>query len=278
MNIVALMQTYNQRQFVANCIENLNAQGVSVHVTDNESTDGTVEIAECYLGQGVVGIEQVSREECPDLPAMMRQKERLAETVDADWLIHVEADELHITPDPRGSVGDALRAADEAGFNAVNFIEFTFVPTVESPDHDHSDYPQTMRSYYPYLIEYPHRLNAWKRQDEPVDLVSSDGHRVAFGGLLMAPRNLYMRHFLFLSLEQAREKYEALTKFYRTSIPRMRTKGNWRIDFDISRVTLPSERELRYWVPGQELDRSEPLNYHLPILPVSQSQAAAVTL
>jgi hypothetical protein len=268
MNIVALIQTYNQRHFVANCIEHLNAQGVSVHITDNESTDGTSEIAERYLGHGVVAIEQLSREQCPDLPAMMRHKERLAETVDADWLIHVEADELHVTPDPRGSLSDALRAADEAGFNAVNFLEFTFVPTVESPDHDHADYPQTMRSYYPYLIDYPHRLNAWKRQDGPVDLVTSDGHRVAFPGLVMAPRNLYMRHFIFLSLEQAREKYEALTKFYRTSIPRMQTKGNWRIDFDISRVQLPSESQLRQWVPGQPLDRSEPLSYHLPILPV----------
>jgi hypothetical protein len=262
MKIVALLQTYNERRFIANCIEHLHAQGVSVYVIDNESTDDTVEIAERYQGRGVVGIEQLPRDRAPDLPAQLRRKEELAATVDADWLMHVDADELHTSPTPRQSLADALSSADAMGFNAVNFLEFTFVPTAEEPDHDHPDYAHTMRWYYPFQIEFPHRLNAWKRQDEPVDLVSSDGHRVGFNGLRMAPRNLYMRHFLFLGVEHAQEKYTANGDFYRTS-PDM---VSWRLAFDIAQIKFPPERQLRVYVPGQPLDRSEPRSWHLPIL------------
>lgn len=262
MKIVALVQTHNERRFIANCIEHLHGQGVSVYVVDNGSTDATVEISERYVGRGVVGIEQLPREQAPDLPAQLKRKEELAASLDADWFIHIDADELHLSPDSRQSLADALRAADDMGFNVVNFLEFTFVPTAESPDHDHPEYERTMRWYYPFLIDYPHRLNAWKRQDGPVDLVSSDGHRVEFPGRRMWPRNLYMRHFLFLGEEHAREKYTANGDFYRTS-PEM---VSWRLGLDPKRIKFPSERLLRHYVPGEPLDRSEPLNWHLPIL------------
>ena len=64
-----------------------------------------------------------------------------------------------------------------------------------------------MRSYYPFLPRFPHRLNAWKRLDVPVDLSSSGGHRIQFPGLRMAPESLYSRHYLFLSLPHLASKY-----------------------------------------------------------------------
>lgn len=231
-----------------------------------------VEIAEGYLGDGVVAIEQLPRSASHDLPGQLKHKEELASSIDADWLIHLDADELHSSPAPRQTLADALRAADEAGFNAVNFLEFTFVPTAESPDHDHPDFERTMRWYYPLLPLYPHRLNAWKRQDGPVDLVSSDGHQVAFEGLRMAPRNLSMRHYPFLSIAHAREKYERNGAFYITTPER--TRYNWRIDFDWKRVRLPSDRELRQYEPDQPLDRSEPLKHHLAIVPLWEENPA----
>jgi glycosyltransferase involved in cell wall biosynthesis len=259
MKIVALLQTFNERRFVANCIEHLNDQGVTVYVVDNQSTDETIEIAERYIGRGVIGIEELPRDGHWDLRRQLERKQQLAADLDADWLMHVDADELHTSPQPGQSLADALRAADELGFNALNFLEFTFVPTAESPDHDHADYEQTMRSYYPFLLRYPHRLNAWKRQDGPVELASSNGHRVDFPGLRMAPRNLCMRHFLFLSIDHAAEKYSR--KFPATR----QDEIDWRIQFDAATIKLPSERMLRRYVPGTPLDRTEPLNYHLPM-------------
>jgi hypothetical protein len=39
---------------------------------------------------------------------------------------------------------------DAGGYNAVDFSELAFVPTRESPDHDHPDYRRTMRWYYAF--------------------------------------------------------------------------------------------------------------------------------
>ena len=72
---------------------------------------------------------------------------------------------------------------------------------------DHLRFRQTMRHYYPFLPEFPHRLNAWKRQEERVVLRATAGHRVQFEGLRMSRRSLSMRHYLFLSPEHARQKY-----------------------------------------------------------------------
>ena len=170
MRIVAILATFNEARFIAGSIEHLREQGVDVHLIDNESTDATVAIAERYVGAGVIGIETLPRAGASDLYARLMRKEELAQTLDADWLMHVDADEFHIAAAPRRSLAQAFAEADAAGFNAVNFIEYTFVPTREHPDHDHPDFARTMRHYYPFLPWFPHRLNAWKRQEQRVDL------------------------------------------------------------------------------------------------------------
>ena len=256
MRIVALLQTYNERRYVAGCIEHLRDQGVHVYVIDNESTDETVEIVERYLGRGVVGLETLTRRGGWHAPPQLERKQELAASLDADWLIHLDADERRSSPDPRQSLAEALVAADEAGFNAVNFLDFMFVPTIEAPDHDHPDYEQTMRSYFHYLPQFPNRLTAFKRQDGPVDLTSGLGHRVDFPGLRPSPRNLSMRHYIFLNLAHLREKYEDAGRR-----PGDGLSSGWRSE--LSRVRLPSDRQLRHDTAGGQLDGSEPLAHYL---------------
>jgi len=263
LRIVAILQTFNERRFVATCIEHLNAQGVSVYLIDNDSTDDTLEIAERYLGRGVVGIERMPRLDSWELWRQLERKQELAASLDADWFMHVDADELHTTHDPRKTLAEAFAEVDAQGFNAVNFLEFTFVPTAESPDHDHPDFVQTMQWYYSYGAKYPFRMNAWKRQEDPVDLVTSDGHEVDFPGLRIAPRSLCMRHYLFLSVEHACEKWSREIDPVRAEI--QRGHQNFRLDFHAGKIELPSERQLRRAVAGQPLDRSEPRRYHLVI-------------
>ncbi len=269
MRVVALIQTYNERRFVARCIEHLREQGVDVYVIDNDSTDGTVEIVERYVGNGVIGLESMPRAGCFDLRRQLERKAELAGSLDADWFIHLDPDEFRFSADPHQSLAEALRVADESGFNAANFLEFTFVPTIEHPDHDHLEFERTMRWYYPFVPEYPHRLTAWKRQDGPVDLTATGGHRVAFPGLRMAPRNLYLRHYLFLSRAHLREKYllgRAVLLPCAPSGPfssKERWWDGWDAGQDVAQIPLPSEQVLRRHVPGELFDRSEPVRTRL---------------
>ncbi|HEX3511307.1 MAG TPA: glycosyltransferase family 2 protein [Solirubrobacteraceae bacterium] len=257
MRIIALIQVYNERRFIANCIEHLREQGVEVYLVDNESTDDTVAIAERYVGRGVIDIESIAREDCYAVREQVAHKEQLAQRLDADWFIHYDADEVRVSPKQGQTLAEAIAEYDEAGFNAINFLEFTFVPTRESPDHDHPDFAKTMLWYYPYLPTFPHRLNAWKNQDGPVDLGGA-GHRIKFPGLRMAPESLYMRHYMFLSAEHVREKYVGMPRREPPGLPQ-----HWRGLLRADDVQLSSEKEMRRYTADHLLDPSEPRTTHL---------------
>lgn len=176
MRIVAIVATYNEERFIRCCIENLIEQGVEVYVIDNESADATREIAISYLGRGVIGVETLVRRGVYSWRPILERKEVLAATLDADWFMHVDADEIRLPPEGMGTLSSAFEGLTRRGYNSVNFMEFAFVPTRESPDHDHAAFAQTMRWYYPFLPSFPNRLNAWKKQERRVDLAWSGGH------------------------------------------------------------------------------------------------------
>ncbi len=254
MNIVAILQTYNEQRFIGDCLDHLAEQGISAYLVDNESTDDTVAIAERRLGANLVGIETLARDGHFALRKQLARKQELAQSLDADWLIHLDADEFRVSPDRGHSLAEALVEADADGFNAVNFIEFAFMPTVEAPDHDHPDYLRTMTSYYPYLPRTPHRLNAWKRQDGPIELIGG-GHLVKFPGLKMAPRSMYSRHYLFLSRDHAARKFGP-----NRYAPDEVAHGwhRFRVQVNPAKIELHRENELRRYEADDLLDASDP--------------------
>jgi glycosyltransferase involved in cell wall biosynthesis len=272
MRIVAMIQVFNERRFIAPCVEHLREQGIDVYLIDNESTDDTVAIAERYLGNGVIGIESLPRPGGFELRRQCRRQEELAAELDADWLIHHDADEMRASTQRGQSLAEAIREADEAGFNAVNFLEFAFVPTLEAPDHDHPAFALTMRSYYPFQPWFPHRCNAWKRQDEPVELEWSAGHVVRFPDLRMAPRTLAMRHYLFLNVEHAQHK------FVRRAFSEDEVDDGWygwRATLKAEDVRLPSAGRLRSYLADHLLDGTNPWQHHVLDPEWQLSEAAA---
>lgn len=260
MRILALLATFNEERFVRACISHLVRQGADVYLIDNESADRTVELARTFLGRGLVGIETLPRFGMFSLRTQLRRKEALADRINADWYLHLDADEMHISPDPHRTLRDELEAADASGYNAVNFLEFAFVATREEPWHDHADFARSMRRYYPFEPTTPHRLNAWKRQGAPVDLAGTGGHVVQFDGLRASPRNLWMKHYLYLSREHAMEK------FVRRRFDPSEVADGWygfrpRLTDDTLR--LPSNDETRFMAEDDVLDPSEPRRTHL---------------
>src|SRR5207244_6256033 len=134
----------NEQRFVGGVPDEPAAHGRSGHLIENESTDETVAIAERRLTRNLIGIETLPRSGCYSLRTQLARKEQLAQNLEADWFIHVDADELRVTPYQRRSLAQSSAEIDEAGVNAVNFLEFTFVPTREHPDHDHPEFVHTM--------------------------------------------------------------------------------------------------------------------------------------
>jgi glycosyltransferase involved in cell wall biosynthesis len=256
----ALIAVYNEARFIEGCIEHLVEQGMHVYVIDNASEDDTADIVRRHLGRGVIGIETMPRSGVFKLRDVLRRKEELAMTLDADWFMHCDADEIRLAP-PRfaPTLAEGFAEAVRRGYNAVNFQEFTFVPTRESPDHDHPRFRETMHWYYPFLPSFPHRRNAWQKQAERVDLVTYAGHRVVFPGLRMLPEPFILRHYLFLSAEHANRKYGA-----RRHDPEALALGwhGWREAYTPQTLELPSADELRTYVSDDALDARDPRTRH----------------
>jgi glycosyltransferase involved in cell wall biosynthesis len=256
---LALLATYNEERFIAGCLEHLFAQGVEAYLCDNGSTDATVAIAERHLGRGLRGIEQIPRDGTYRWKQILARKERLAAELDADWFLHLDADEVPLPPQSCRTLIEGLAEADAEGYNAVEFSEFTFVPTVESPDHDHPDYRRTMRWYYPFAGRDLHLVRGWKRQPQPVDLASSGGHVVRFPDWRLSPRRFRLCHYLFLSPEHALRKY--VRKTYDSEEVRDGWHG-WRATLTADGIRLPSQTLLRTTTTPEDLDPSAPRKTH----------------
>jgi hypothetical protein len=174
--------------------------------------------------------------------------------------MHVDADEVHLPPSSGKTLAQAIAQVDMEGYNAINFLEFTFIPVQEAPNHDHPNFRQTMRWYYPFLPSFPHRLNAWKTQQVPVELVWSGGHQVRFPNLRMYPESFLMLHYLFLSVPHAIHKYS-----HQCHDPEDVKAGwgtGWRSKLRPETIQLPSQRELYTFTFNAQLDSTNPRKRH----------------
>ena len=276
MRIVAILASFNEEVFVRACFENYFAQGVEVYLIDNSSTDATVEIARQYLGRGLVGIESFPRHGSYVWEPILRRKEEVAEELGADWYLHADMDEIRRPPPGFRTIADALREAERAGANQVNFKNYLFLPTKEAPDHEHPDFERTMLWYRYMEPSYPNQVKGWKNQgratlsqrlrrlfgrDEatppkPVDLVATGGHLAAVANPTLWPVDFIMKHYQVLSIDHAIRKYVE-----KTYSPEELARGwhGWKGTVRPANLRLPSESEMRRYKSDEALDSSDPI-------------------
>lgn len=260
MRVVAILAAYNERRFIEPCLEHLHKHGVDAYLIDNCSTDNTVALAERWLGRGLIGIESFPRGEGDvyDWRGLLRRKEEIARELDADWFIHLDPDELRLPPASGPTLREALETVDGEGFNAVDFAEFTFVPSREDPDHDHPDFQRTLRTYYTFAgPRSPHQLKAWKAHPEAT--LESGGHRVSFPEVKIYPRQFRMKHYLILSIPHAIEKY--VERRYNPEEVESGWHG-WRAKVGATDIQLPKRSALRVSLSDDDLDPSSPRETH----------------
>src|SRR5258707_282662 len=95
--VIAIMSAFNEADIISSVIGHLVENRVDVYLIDNHSTDDTVAQAKRWLGKGLLDIELFPKSEPADTfdwAAILRRKEELAMTLQADWFIHHDADEI----------------------------------------------------------------------------------------------------------------------------------------------------------------------------------------
>lgn len=260
LRIVALLAVRNESLYLARCLEHLYQQGIETCIIDNESTDDTLRIAESFLGRGVFRIESQPYPGFFDLIGQLSMKERLASEIDADWFIHYDADEIREAPEPYQTLKEGIEAVDLAGYNAINFDEFVFLPTSDNESFENTDYVETMCYYYFYEPVKCRQVKAWKKTVESANISDSGGHDVFFEGRRIFPRNFIMRHYITLSAKHAISKYTRERIYSQQEIQDRAWHGS-RATFAPEKLKF-SSRGLLKCIDDGVWDLSEPWNSH----------------
>ena len=204
MKVAAILCTRNEALHVESTLRDLIAEGIEVALIDHNSTDGTLDIARPFLGNGLISIEHLAFDGTFSLTSQLQAKWELAQRLNHDWLMHVDADEWHMAPSADLSLVEAIAQVDRDGYNCINFNEFVFVPG-PGEDLTDCDYRRTSTRYYFFRPRYPFAVRAWKH-DGTLDNRRNAGHEID-GDARLYPIDFHMRHYIFLSEHHAREKY-----------------------------------------------------------------------
>jgi glycosyltransferase involved in cell wall biosynthesis len=206
MDIVAVLAMRNERAYLANALQHLIDNGIRYAILDNESDDGSTDIlAEARFRQHLVHLETLPYPGHFDLFAQLEAKQRLYDSLDADWLMHLDVDEIVHSYRPGERLDDAISRIAATGADAINFNEFVFLPVEADYIPDHPGV-QPMRHYYHFSQGVPQKINAWRAALRP-DKVKSGGHKLHGVDYRLAEETLAMRHYMFTDQDHAYAKY-----------------------------------------------------------------------
>lgn len=246
--MVAIIPVFNEADVLGSAIRRLASSGAEAYVIDNWSTDGSYELARDLVEGPVVGVERFPPEGATGRHEWDRMLDRIAEvgaTLDADWVMHHDADELRQPPWPGVDWRRALWAVQQDGFNCIDHTVLVFPPT-RGPSLPGADFVDAMR-YFEFGQRPGHFLQrkGW-RAGQAVDLSSTGGHDVSFPGRRVYPFKFLLRHYPIRSQAHGEQKVfgERLPRYD----PRLRRRG-WHTQYD---GLQPGHRFVR---PRRELTR-----------------------
>jgi glycosyltransferase involved in cell wall biosynthesis len=263
MQIVAVIGLRNEEAHIANLLRDLKENNICYAILDNASTDSTLTIAKREeFRSHLVTIAFIPFDNAFDLTLQLTEKMALIESSDADWVIHLDADEILHSYRQGESLNEAITRTDAAGFNVIDFNEFVFLPVDFDYEPDRLGH-QPMRHYYFFERAKPpppHRMIAWKRASG-LSMIEKGGHKLVGADIRLSPEKMAMRHYIFCSQEHAFRKY-AVRRFAPHDLARGWHRN--RVDQHVENFRFPSVDRLCFLETAQSriFDRSRPVELH----------------
>jgi len=252
LRVVAIIAIHNERPYLANCLTHLVQNGVEYAIIDNGSTDGAENIlSEPRFAAGLVAVQHLPFTGVFDLNAQLVAKQRLAATLDADWFIHLDADEIMHSYQEQESLKSAIVRLDAQGWQVINFDEFVFLP-VDANYVTDCEGMQPLLHYYFFEPKRPRLMRAWKATNN-LSNVGSGGHILTGADFRLAPEPLTLRHYIFRDQGHAFEKYrrrqysqaEIARGWHYNRVGQPETKFTFPSPTALERITTRGERNLR---------------------------------
>lgn len=263
MKCVAVITVRNEVNYLKVLLPYLISQGILFAVINNDSSDGSLELCKTFQGQGCVGIYHQDYNGHFELEKQLEIKQQVYQKIDADWLMHLDADEIPQALTPNIKLLDAITQTEKQGYNCINFEEFVFLP-VNSQTQITGNYLKENLHYY-YFAPKPIRLmRAWKKTND-VSNVSNGGHLLKGSAIKLCPNNFILRHYICLSQQHIFNKY-LTRKFVSTELER--GWHNNRVNLTRKQLTFPNAHNLKklaHWSSNQfERSMPKPVHYWEP--------------
>lgn len=206
--ILAFIAARDEERYLPRMLAHMAREGIEAVVLDNGSApEGRAQLEglrEAGLVRSIIDLPYPGHF---DLVAQLQAKAHLIDACDADWVMHLDADEMPHSTHEGETLAQAIARADAAGANAVNFHEFVFLPLEGMSD---AEWPQggffPFQHYYHFAPAPQWRMLAWRR-DAALSNIGSGGHLLAGPDLRLWDQDMVLRHYVFLSQRHALEKY-----------------------------------------------------------------------
>jgi glycosyltransferase involved in cell wall biosynthesis len=260
LSICAIIAARNELHYLNILLPLLAEQRIDVIIVDNESTDGSSELYSGLMGKPIITVETLPYRGSFSLSEQLSAKQELCKTINHDWVIHHDADEIMEHHKPGLTLRDAIQEADRAGYNILNFEEFVFLPEPNSNYFNRNYYAELLRYYF--FEPKKNRLNrAWKRSSQ-LSNTTTGGHILKGSYLSVAPTNHILRHYIALSGHHAKEKYLG-----RDFDPKELAKRwhNNRLNFTKKNLLLPDKNAFLFRLnryDSKDFCRTKPANKH----------------
>ena len=250
VKITAVVAIRNGAFYFPKLCQHARQNGFTLAIIDNDSTDNLQTLIK--QNSDVIEYSTMLKYDGKfDLIKQLEAKENIIRRITTDWVIHLDVDELLYSNIENESLQKSISNAHHAGYNAINFDEFVFLPIQRFKSFDSSNY-HTMDWYY-FFEPKPNRLIRAFNKSLKTD-VRSGGHNVA-GDLKLFPQSMIMRHYMFENRKHAKVKYR----------DRLFTDRDLEHNFHKNRVSmqgkqlfLPAKKKLSRVLNGQwVLDKIE---------------------
>ena len=235
MKAVGMIMVYNEADIIEQVLQYHVSQGLELVVVDNGSSDGSYEIIDRYLGQGVVDLQRIPTDYFDARLLLMRLSE-MASRQQPDWAVLIGADEFLETPNASTgeTLAQGLKAEAAKGYGLIQFDCFEFWPTRED-DMSKRDVRRRMR-HYTWTDSFHYRAYRWV---PGISAAETGGHYpIVPPGitLVVSPRKFMIRHYKIRSYQHGLRKVfkERLPRFGREKEPQ-----GWNLQYD---KFLPTEQ------------------------------------
>jgi glycosyltransferase involved in cell wall biosynthesis len=203
--VTAVLAFRNERQYLANSLRHLVRNDIRFALIDNESNDGSRDIAlRSEFANHLVSLTSLPFRGSFDLSEQLRAKAQVIATLEADWVMHIDADEIMHSYRPGETLREAIWRSDQNGYNVIDFDEYVFLPT-DTPYQADIGGHQPIRDYYFFQPMQPRLMRAWKKSAGLK--IRSGGHLLTGRKAAMDPERMALRHYIFLDQEHAFSKY-----------------------------------------------------------------------